>query len=129
METYSVTVNGITYEVQVEKKGSVAAAPQVAPQAQAPVAAPSPAPVSAPKAPPVAAAELTGEAITAGAAGKVWKIVVAEGAAVKAGDTVVILEAMKMEIPVVSPKDGVIGQIVTAEGSPVEAGDVLATIR
>ena len=78
METYSVTVNGITYEVQVEKKVSSTAAPQVTPQAQTPVAAPPPSPVSAPKAPPVAAAELTGEDY--GRCGrKVWKIVVAEG--------------------------------------------------
>jgi biotin carboxyl carrier protein len=129
METYSVTVNGITYEVQVEKKSSVAAQSQMTTHAQAPVADPSQVRASAAKASPVAATELIGEKITAGAAGKVWKIVAAEGEAVKAGDTVVILEAMKMEIPVVSSRDGVIGRIIVAEGSPVEAGDVLATIR
>ena len=117
METYSVTVNGITYEVQVEKKSSSASAP--APRTSA---APAPQEVKKP------ASVAQGEKITAGAAGKVWKIVAAEGKAVKAGDTVVILEAMKMEIPVVAPRNGVIGQIVISEGSPVEAGDLLATI-
>jgi biotin carboxyl carrier protein len=118
METYSVTVNGITYEVQVEKKSSGSAS---APAARV-SAAPGPQEVRKP------ASAAQGEKITAGAAGKVWKIVTAEGQTVKAGDTIVILEAMKMEIPVVAPRNGVIGQIVISEGSPVEAGDLLATI-
>jgi biotin carboxyl carrier protein len=120
METYSVTVNGVTYEVQVEKKNStgvsVPAPGAIAPSAPQEVKKPAPTSVE-------------GEKITAGAAGKVWKIVVAEGQAVKSGDTIVILEAMKMEIPVVAPKSGVIGQIVISEGSSVEAGDLLATIN
>ena len=125
MDMYSVTVNGITYEVQVEKRGG----------AQAPAQAPVPvvaAPVSAPQAAPAPAAPSadsgTGEPVTAGAAGKVWKILVAEGDTVKSGDTVVILEAMKMEIPVVSTLDGTVSGIAVSEGSPVEAGDVLVRI-
>jgi biotin carboxyl carrier protein len=120
METYSVTVNGITYEVQVEKKGSAGASASV------PRAAAAPAPQETKK---PASAPVEGEKITAGAAGKVWKIVAIEGQTVKSGDTIVILEAMKMEIPVVAPRNGVIGQIVISEGSPVEAGDLLATIN
>lgn len=120
METYSVTVNGITYEVQVEKKGSTSAS------ASASKATSAPAPQETKK---PAFVSVEGERITAGAAGKVWKIMAAEGQTVKSGDTIVILEAMKMEIPVVAPRNGVIGQIVISEGSPVEAGDLLATIN
>ncbi len=123
METYSVTVNGITYEVQVEKKGSTGTS--VPASQPAPVAV-SPSPQAGQK---PGAGSVEGEAITAGAAGKVWKIVVKAGQKVSKGDTVVILEAMKMEIPVVAPRDGVIEQIVISEGSPVEAGDSLAIIN
>ena len=124
METYVITVNGVSYEVTVEKKSAgaapVAAAPSpVKPQAQA--AAPA-----APKAPSAAAGSVK---VTAGAAGKIWKIVAAPGQAVKAGDTVVILEAMKMEIPVVAPQDGTVATIDCKEGDTCEAGALLATLK
>lgn len=122
MEIYSVTVNGLTYEVQVEKKANSGIS------APAPRAAAVSAPIPAEKK-MTAPAALQGEKITAGAAGKVWKIVTAEGQSVAAGEPILILEAMKMEIPVVAPKDGVLGRIVVSEGSPVEAGDLLATIH
>ena len=67
--------------------------------------------------------------ITAGAAGKVFKIEKNVGAAVKKGDAVVILEAMKMEIPVVAPQDGTVASIDVAVGDAVEAGAVLATLN
>lgn len=127
METYSVTVNGITYDVQVEKKNNTSAGVGVTPPAVA-VPLHSPAPASTPK--PVAVAPIAdGIQITAGAAGKIWKIVAKEGQTVKLGMPIVILEAMKMEIPVVAPKDGVIVQILASEGDPVEAGDLLATMN
>ena len=67
--------------------------------------------------------------IEAGAAGKVFKIEANVGQAVKKGDAVVILEAMKMEIPVVAPQDGTVASIDVAVGDPVEAGALLATLN
>ena len=122
MEIYSVTVNGVTYDVKVEKKSSVNAATPSSGPAHVNTIAPAPTPV-------VAAPVMEGIKITAGAAGKVWKVVAKEGQAVKLGAPIIILEAMKMEIPVVAPKDGIVTQIIASEGSPVEAGDVLATMN
>ena len=65
----------------------------------------------------------------AGAAGKVFKMDAAVGTAVKKGDSVVTLEAMKMEIPVVAPQDGTVASIDVAVGDAVEAGGVLATMN
>ena len=131
METYLVTVNGVTYEVAVEKKESGSGNPGPGPQvAVAPVAAAAPAPpVPAAAVPSKGKAVLDGEAVPAGAAGKVWKIVAKEGQALQSGDPILILEAMKMEIPVVAPRDCVVTGILAAEGQAVEAGETLATIR
>ena len=67
--------------------------------------------------------------IEAGAAGKVFKIEASVGQAVKKGDAVVVVEAMKMEIPVVAPEDGTVASIDVAVGDAVEAGAVLATLN
>ena len=67
--------------------------------------------------------------IEAGAAGKVFKIEANVGQAVKKGDAVVIVEAMKMEIPVVAPQDGTVASINVAVGDAVEAGALLATLN
>ena len=67
--------------------------------------------------------------IEAGAAGKVFKIEANVGQAVKRGDAVVILEAMKMEIPVVAPQDGTVASVDVAVGDSVEAGALLATLN
>ena len=122
METYLITVNGVQYEVQVEKKGGASAASAPAVKAAAPVAA-APAPAAAP------AGAQGSVRVEAGAAGKVWKIVAKVGDSLKAGDSVLILEAMKMEIPVVAPQDGVVASIECSEGQPCEAGDLLATLK
>ena len=119
METYIIRVNGIEYEVEVEKKGG-AAAPAAKPAAAAA------APKAAAPAPKAAAG--SGEPVVCGTTGKVWKITSKEGDAVKAGDTILILEAMKMEIPVVAPVDGTVSSIVVAEGDPVETGKAVAYI-
>ena len=123
MKSYTITVNGNVYDVTVEENGSVAA-PVAAPRrAAAPVAAPA-----APK----AAAPAGGAGsikIEAGAAGKVFKIEAQPGATVKKGDAVIILEAMKMEIPVVAPQDGTVASINVSVGDPVEAGALLATLN
>ena len=122
MKNYTITVNGTAYEVTVEENGAASA-----PVAAAPKAAPKAAP-AAPKAAPQAGAQ-GGVKIEAGAAGKVFKIEKKVGDAVKAGDAVVIIEAMKMEIPVVAPKDGTVASINVNVGDAVEAGACLATLK
>ena len=124
MKSYTITVNGNVYDVTVEEKGGVTPAAAPAPQA-APVMA------QAPQAAPAPAAKSTGAGsvqVKAGAAGKVFKIEAGVGQTVKRGDAVVIIEAMKMEIPVVAPEDGTVASIDVAVGDAVEAGHVLATM-
>jgi biotin carboxyl carrier protein len=124
MKNYTITVNGSVYDVVVEE-----GATSGAPVAKAPAA-----PKAAPKAAPAAAAPAAGGAagsvkIEAGAAGKVFKIEANVGQAVKKGDAVVVVEAMKMEIPVVAPQDGTVASINVAVGDAVEAGALLATLN
>ena len=121
MKSYTITVNGNVYDVTVEENGAVSA-PAAAPRrAAAPAAA-------APKA--AAPAGAAGNVkIEAGAAGKVFKIEANVGQAVKKGDAVVILEAMKMEIPVVAPEDGTVASVDVTVGDSVEAGALLATLN
>ncbi|MFC4061420.1 biotin/lipoyl-binding carrier protein [Planomonospora corallina] len=59
----------------------------------------------------------------------VWKILVSEGDTVAEGDTLVILESMKMEIPVLAEDDGVVAQIKVAEGDVIQEGDLIAVIE
>ena len=115
-----------------KKEAPKAAAP--APVAAAPVAAPAPAPVAAPApaAAPKAAAPAGGAGnvkIEAGAAGKVFKIESSVGASVKKGDTILVLEIMKMETPVVATEDGTVASINVSVGDMVEAGALLATLN
>ncbi len=126
MKSYTITVNGTAYEVTVEETGSVAA-PAPAARAAAP-AAPKAAAAPAPKA-AAPAAGAGAVKVTASVPGKVLKIVASAGQAVKAGDSIVILESMKMEIPVVAPQDGTVASIDTTEGASVENGDTLATMN
>jgi len=139
MKNYTITVNGSVYDVVVEEGVSTGAAPVAAPRAAAPAPAPAPAapkaaPVApapapaAPKAAPVAAGAGSIK-VEAGAAGKVFKIEANVGQAVKRGDAVVIIEAMKMEIPIVAPEDGTVASINVAVGDSIEAGAVLATLN
>ena len=123
MKKYTITVNGTAYEVEVEEMGGVAA-----PKAAAPKAAPAAAPAAAPKA-AAPAAGAGAVKVTASVPGKVLKIVASAGQAVKAGDNIIILESMKMEIPVVAPQDGTVASIDTSEGASVENGDTLATMN
>ena len=121
MKNYSITVNGNVYDVTVEENGNGAAA--------APVAAPKAAPKAAPTAAPKAAAGAGSIKVEAGAAGKVFKIEASVGQKVSRGDAVLIVEAMKMEIPVVAPEDGTVASIDVAVGDAVEAGQTLATLN
>lgn len=125
MKNYTITVNGNVYDVAVEE-GTVTGAPVAAPAA--PRAVPAAAPAAAPKA-PAASGSAGSLKIEAGAAGKVFAVEAKVGQAIKAGDTIVVLEAMKMEIPVVAPQDGTVASIDVAVGDPVEAGAVLATLN
>ena len=120
MKNYTITVNGNVYDVTVEENGAGAAA-------AAPVAAPRAAAPAAPAAP--AAAGAGSIQVKAGAAGKVFQIPTSVGQKVEAGDTVIIIEAMKMEIPVVAPEAGTIASIDVAVGDAVESGAVLATLN
>ena len=123
MKSYTITVNGNVYDVTVEENvGGAVAAPV---RKAAPVAAPKAAPAAAPK----AAASAGSINVTAGAAGKVFQIPTKVGQKVAKGDAVIIIEAMKMEIPVVAPEDGTIASIDVAVGDAVEAGGVLATLN
>ena len=127
MKSYTITVNGTAYEVTVEENGKAAA-----PVAAAAPKAAAPAPKAAPAAAPKAAAPAAGAGsvkVSAAVPGKVVKIVASVGQSVKAGDSVVIVESMKMEIPVVAPQDGTIASIDVAEGAAVENGDTLATMN
>ena len=123
MKNYTITVNGNVYDVVVEEGAGSGAAPAAA--APRPVAAPKAAPAAAPK----AAAGAGSSKVEAGAAGKVFKLEAKVGQAVKKGDAVVIIEAMKMEIPVVAPQDGTVASIDVAVGDSVEAGATLATLN
>lgn len=120
MKNYTITVNGNVYDVTVEENGAGAA----------PVAAPKAAPKAAPAAPKAAAGAGAGSIeVKAGAAGKVFKIEASVGQKVAKGDAVVVIEAMKMEIPVVAPEDGTVASIDVAVGDACDAGAVLATLN
>lgn len=124
MKNYRITVNGTAYDVAVEELGGSAApasAPAAAPVAAAPAAAAPAAP-----APSAGAGSIT---VTAPMPGKILAVKASVGQAVKKGDVVLILEAMKMENEVVAPEDGTVASIDVAVGAAVEAGDTLATLN
>lgn len=119
MKNYRITVNGIAYDVAVEELGAGAAPAAVA--APAPVAAAAPAPAA-----PAAAGSIE---VAAPMPGKILNVKAGVGTAVKKGDVILILEAMKMENDVVAPEDGTVASINVSAGDAVEAGDVLATLN
>ena len=139
MNSYLITVNGKTYDVDVvkKKKGGVeitrvapvaapAPAPQAAPVAAAPAAAPAPAPAKPASAP--AAASGDGLVIAAPLPGNVLKVNVNQGDAVKTGQALFVLEALKMENEIVSPKDGAVTGLFVKQGDVINTGDKMATI-
>lgn len=118
MKKYNVTVNGTAYEITLE----VADAAEI--KATAPAAAPAAAP--APAAP--TAAPANGETVTAPMPGTILAVNVSNGAAVKKGDVLMVLEAMKMENEIVAPADGTVASVNVTKGSSVETGAVLCVI-
>ena len=115
MKKYKVTVNGTVDEIALEEiTGAVpAAAPAAAPVAPA----------------PVAAAPAGGEKITSPMPGNILAINVTQGATVKKGDVLMILEAMKMENEIMAPCDGTVASVNTSKGAAVETGALLCVIQ
>ena len=130
---YKVTLNGRTYEVEVEAGKAMlldeyeAIVPTAAPAAPAAAPAPVAAPAAAPA--PAAAAPVAGEAVTAPMPGNILKVNVTAGQAVKEGDVLVVLEAMKMENEISAPQDGTIASVNVRKGDVVNSGDLLCTMN
>ena len=128
---YKITLNGRTYEVEVEAgkamlldeyEAIVPSAPAAAPAAAAPAVPAAPA---APAAPAVTGA---GEAVTAPRPGNILKVNVTQGQAVKEGDVLCVLEAMKMENEIMAPKAGTVTQVLVSKGSIVDTGAPLVVV-
>ena len=128
---YKVTLNGRTYEVEVEhgkamlldEYEAIAPAPVAAAPAAAPVAA---APAAAPAAPAVTGA---GDAVTAPMPGNILKVNVTAGQAVKEGDLLLVLEAMKMENEIFAPCNGTVAQVLVQKGSTVDTGATMVVLN
>ena len=114
MKKYRVTVNGTAYEIQLEELTGAA------PAASAPAAAPAPAPAAAPGG---------GEQVTSPLPGTILDVKVSQGAAVKKGDVLMILEAMKMENEIMCPRDGTVASVNASKGATVESGTLLCVIQ
>ena len=122
MKYYNITVNGVAYSVSVEETAAGAAPVAAAPAA--PKAPAAPAPKAA--APAAAAGAVS---VKAPMPGNILDVKVAAGASVKAGDVLVILEAMKMENEIVAPQDGTVASVNVHKGDTVNSGDVLVSMN
>ena len=121
MKRYSVTVNGVVYDVAVEEIDGAAA-----PVAAAPVAAPVAAPAPKAAAPKASAGAVS---VKAPMPGNIMKINVKAGQAVKKGDVLIVLEAMKMENDICAPDDGTVASVEVSQGATVETDAVLVTLN
>ena len=127
---YKVTLNGKTYEVEVEHGKAVLLDEYeaLAPAPAAPAAA-APAPATAPAPAPAAPINIAaGETVNSPMPGNIIRVDVKQGDTVKAGQILVILEAMKMENEIVAPKDGTVAQVITSKGAVVDTGAPLVVI-
>ena len=127
---YKVTLNGRTYEVEVEAGKAMLldeyeAIVPAAPAAPAVEAAPIAAAPAAPAAPTTVAA---GEVVSAPMPGSILKVLVNQGQAVKEGELLCVLEAMKMENEIYAPKAGTVAQVAVAKGASVNTGDPLVVL-
>lgn len=129
MRKFMINVNGNSYEVEVDEvtTGSSSVQKTTAPAVSTPVskAAPAPAPKVEKKEVVVSAGQ---EVVEAPMPGNIWKIEVKEGDKVKAGDILLILEAMKMENEILAPRDGIVASINTTQGATVNTGDKLVVL-
>lgn len=128
MKKFNVTVNGTVYEVEVNEVGGAAPAAALK-------AAPAPAAAPAPKAAPAPAPAAAAAPVPAGAAtvkcpmpGKILSVAVSAGAAVKKGDLLLVLEAMKMQNEIYAPQDGTVSEVRVAANQTVATGDVLVVL-
>ena len=117
MKKYRVTVNGTAYEIELEELTGAAPAPAAASAASAPTPAPA------------AAAPAGGEQVTSPMPGTILSVNVAAGDAVKRGQVLMILEAMKMENEIMCPRDGVVSSVQAAKGASVESGTLLCVLQ
>lgn len=126
MKNLKVTVNGTVYDVQVEEvEASSVPTASASPKAAAPAAAPVPAEKPAPK----AAVPAGSETITSPMPGTIVRVSAAPGQSVKKGDTLVVLEAMKMENEIMAPHDATVAAIMVNKGDSVESGTPLVSLR
>lgn len=127
MKKFSVTVNGTVYDVEVNevKAGGAAPAPAAAP---APKAAPDPAPAAAPA--PKAAAPVAAGATTVKAPmpGKILSVAVSAGQAVKKGDLLLVLEAMKMQNEIYAPQDATVSEVRVSANQTVATGEDMVVL-
>ena len=127
MRKFNITVNGTTYEVDVEEVGGVSYQAPAAPVAAAPVAA-APAPAAAPAAPQAAPAAAGSASVKAPMPGTIVSVKVNVGDMVKKGDLVAVLEAMKMENEIFSDADGKVVAVNAPQGASVNTGDAIVSL-
>ena len=130
---YKVTLKGRTYEVEVEAGEAILLDEYEALARSAPAPAPAAPPADAPAPPapgPAAPPRQTGagEPVNAPMPGNILKVNVTSGQAVKAGDVLCVLEAMKMENEIMAPKDGTVTQVLVSKGANVDTGAPLVVI-